>query len=251
MRKIFVEMADARSKDLVMENVAHVVRCGNNGRPYYVNDDIPESLKRRRADIYKHMKHLESRGYRVERAGDDLIINGQRWHYDELNDLPDGDKLWNSHRVCQYGVIAFQSAVSPFSNLYPCLICAYGFEYNSVEQGYHHQKAIHHRNFDLAHRVLLQSDAYEVMAIAKHQRDNDAWAAKKFTVLETLVKHKADHLPFFHDVLKRSGDCALVENSWDRFWGTGCPFRAPCVWDNTFPGQNQFGLWLQRVCASI
>lgn len=251
IRKVFVELANARSKDLIIEYAARIVKTGNNGRPFYINDDMPESLKRHKADIHKYMNYLKSRKHVVEKAGDDLIIDGRRWRYDELNDLPEGDKLMNSRTLCFNGIVAFQSWLSPLSNLYPCQIRANGFEYTSVEQGYQHAKAIHHRNFALARRILLENDPYEIMLIAKHHREDFAWATRKFIVLETLVKHKAEQVPLFLDLLKRTGNHRLIENSWDHFWGTGCPFAANCVWYGGFRGQNHFGRLLEKVRSEV
>lgn len=30
------------------------IKSGNNGKPYYITDDIPESVKRRKADLHKY-----------------------------------------------------------------------------------------------------------------------------------------------------------------------------------------------------
>lgn len=74
-RRVFVELANSRSKDLVIEYAAKIVKSGNNGRPYYINDDLPEKLKRRKADIHKYVNYLKKWGHRVEKAGDGRLDN--------------------------------------------------------------------------------------------------------------------------------------------------------------------------------
>lgn len=44
-RKIFVEMANSRSKDLIIEHAACIVKYGNNRHPYYINDDVVHSSR--------------------------------------------------------------------------------------------------------------------------------------------------------------------------------------------------------------
>lgn len=89
------------------------------------------------------------------------------------------------------------------------------------------------------------------MALAKHLREDYNWAAQKFTVLERLVKHKAEQVPLFFDLLKKTGSHRLIENSWDKFWGSGCPFAVNCVWYGGFPGQNHFGRLLEKVRSEV
>lgn len=84
-----------------------------------MNEDVPDDLKKRRNDIFKYIKYMERRGRVVERIGEDVVINGTRKKFSELNDMPIGDRLLDSRTVFWNGVVAFQSDLSPLSNLYP------------------------------------------------------------------------------------------------------------------------------------
>lgn len=82
--------------------------------------------------------------HRIEKSGDDLIINGRRWKTSELNNLPERQRLMDSRTITRVGKVAFQSSVSPLSNLFPCLIKVEGQTFKSVEHAYQYAKFIHH-----------------------------------------------------------------------------------------------------------
>lgn len=45
-RKILLEMDNPLSRDIVLSNVRFITRFGNDGKPYYLNDDVPEETRR-------------------------------------------------------------------------------------------------------------------------------------------------------------------------------------------------------------
>lgn len=250
-RKVFVEFASPRSKDVVMMNTRKITKSGNNGRPYYITDDIPDSIKRRRSDLHKHFNYLKQKGREVEKVGEDLIIDGQRWCYSDLNRLPTGDRIMDSRMISNSGVLAFQSAQAPLSNLFPCEIRCDGLCFSSLEQAYQYRRAIHHMQFNTAQLILYQDDPYDIMAQMKDFRDDHNWLNKRVSIMEELVKHKAEQVDIFKETLKRTADLSLVENTWNGFWGSGCAWLAGAVWYKQFTGQNQLGLLLERIRGTI
>lgn len=157
----------------------------------------------------------------------------------------------DSRMITDNGVLAFQSAQAPLSNLFPCEIKINGQSFSSVEQAYHYRRAIHHRQFNTAQLILYQDDPYEIMAQMKDFKDNHEWLTKRMSVMEELIKCKADQVGIFRDLLKSSDNLSLVENTWNGYWGSGCPWLAGAVWVKQFSGQNQFGQLLERVRSSI
>lgn len=123
-RKIRVEFRDIESKDLFMAYSNGLTRVGNDGKIFYINDDLPESVKRRKTDIYRYIKYMQlERGHMVERSGDDLLINGQRWRICDLNKLPVGDRLLDSRTLYKNGMLAFQSSISPSAICFQLRFC--------------------------------------------------------------------------------------------------------------------------------
>lgn len=250
-RKIFVEFSTPRSKDIVMENARKITKSGNNGRPYYITDDIPDAIKRKKADLHKYYNYLKQKGREVEKIGDDMVIDGYRWNYCDLNKLPPGDRIMDSRMITDNGVLAFQSAQAPLSNLFPCEIKNNGQIFSSVEQAYHYRRAIHHRQYNTAQLILYQDDPYDIMAQMKDFKDDHEWLTKRMSIMEELVRCKAEQVDIFKDLLKSSGNLSLVENTWNGYWGSGCPWLAGAVWVKQFSGQNQFGQLLERIRGSI
>lgn len=157
----------------------------------------------------------------------------------------------DSRMIDSNGVLAFQSAQAPLSNLFPGEIRCDGLCFSSLEQAYHYRRAIHHMQFNTAQLILYQDDPYDIMAQMKDFHDNHEWLNKRMEVMEELVRFKADQVPIFKDALKSSCNLSLVENTWNGFWGSGCPWLAGAVWVKQFKGQNQMGLLLERVRGSV
>lgn len=66
------------------------------------------------------MEFMKRKKHNVTKDGDDLIIDNVRWKITELNDLPPGQRLLDSRTIFNRRVVAFQSLLSPLSNLFPC-----------------------------------------------------------------------------------------------------------------------------------
>lgn len=112
-RKVMVQLDNPIGKDVLIKNANVITRSGNDGRVYYINEDQSETDRRKRNDLFKYMKYMEERQHTVERDNDFFIIDGQRWHINQLNDLQEGDRLMDSRTRYKRGVVAFQSALSP------------------------------------------------------------------------------------------------------------------------------------------
>lgn len=244
-RKILVEVKCGR--EILFEKARVITKSGNDGRPYYINDDVPESVKRRRSDIHKYVLHLRERGHQAEKAGEDVIIDHQRWKFEDLNNLPIGDRLMDSRTIYNCGAVAFQSAVSPLSNLFLCDIRMNNMVFKSSEQCYQYAKAMHHNMISKANKIRREPDSHVNMSDGGLITEDPEWREKKFRVMESIIRHKIEQVPIFRDTLRQTSNHKLIENSWSFVWGTGCPFRAPCVWDGSYKGYNHMGCILERV----
>lgn len=246
-RKVLVELGSSVERDLILAHSKAICKEGNNGNTYYVNEDVPEDLKKRRNDVFKYMKYMEKRKHVVEKAGDDLIIDGVRKKFSELNDMPVGDRLLDSRTVFWNGVVAFQSDLSPLSNLYPCQLRVNGMLFKSVEHAYQFERCIHHNCREKAEEIRREPDPLKVMQSCKLIEDNEEWTYKKVSIMENLLRHKADQCPMFIETLKRTTNHRLVENTWNPFWGSACNFVEPCVWTGQFKGANHLGQMLEYI----
>lgn len=180
------------------------------------------------------------------------MIDGKRYKYSELNSLPVGVRLMDSRTIFNNGVVAFQSSISPLSNLFPCSLQYNGNTYPSLEHCYQYTRAIHHNRHQLASDIMANKDPYTAMSFGKLiEIEDQQWIEKKLGVMEMMLRHKVDQCKLFRDLLKFTGTHHLAENSWNRFWGTGSKFCGDQVWFGNFPGSNHLGRLLSKVRSSV
>lgn len=250
-RKILVEISTPLGRDICIQQATKITKSGNDGRPYYVNEDVPEDLKRKKMDLYRYINHLKSRNHTVEKMGEDLMIDGILWKSTEFNNLPSGDRIMDSRTITSGGIVAFQSEYSPLSNFFPCHLKMNGMVYCSAEQCYQHMKAVHHKKNQKVRDILATQNPYDLMYYGKEITEDIEWAGNKLAIMERIIKTKADQVPMFYDFLKATNDLKLIENSWSSFWGSGCAFNAKCLWNNSYRGLNHLGRILQKVRGEI
>lgn len=250
-RKILIELADSTDRDFILSQSKIITKVGNEGRPYYINEDVSDEVKRRKADLHKYVNYLKYRGHTVEKAGDDIILNGIKWKSVDFNRLPVGDRILDSRTVFWKGSVAFQSALSPLSNLFPCVMFFKGIRYTSLEQAYQHLRTLHHQRYDIARDIMALLNPYDIMNQGKEYSDNEDWLGQRLPLMESLVRHKLEQVPIFADTLRSTGSHLLVENTFNPFWGSGCTFQSPLVWNASYPGQNHLGRILERVRSSV
>lgn len=208
-RKILVELKSGR--ETVLDKARIITKSGNDGKPYYINDDVPEAVKRRRNDIHKYVLFLREKGQTAEKAGEDVIINGQRWKYGDLNNLPIGLRLVDSRTIFHNGVVAFQLAISPLSNLYHCNLRINGMVFKSAEQSYQYAKCMHHNMPQKAYDIRREPDSHSNMAQGKGITEDADWRECKFRIMEGILRHKAEQVPEFKQWLTETGSQACGE----------------------------------------
>lgn len=55
-RKILVELSSPKGREILLSNAKNITRAGNDGKYYFINEDLPESVRRHKSDIYKYLK---------------------------------------------------------------------------------------------------------------------------------------------------------------------------------------------------
>lgn len=246
-RKIMVELSSSLGRDICLQQAIKVTKSGNDGRPFYLNEDMAEDAKRKKMDLYRYIKYLEKRKHTVVKAGEDLWIDGVFYKSANFNSLPKGDRLMDSRTISNGGIIAFQSEHSPLSNLFPCNIKFNGVAYKSAEHCYQHLRAVHHKKNQLARDIMATDNPYDLIYQCKEITDNNEWCGVRISTMERIIRPKADQVPIFHEYLKATNDYRLVENTWNSFWGSGCSFDSKAVWEGSFHGLNHLGRILERI----
>lgn len=185
----------------------------------YVNEDISEDIKRRRADVFKYVNYMAKKRYNIVQKGDSVILNNTLYVYEELSLVPKGMTLADSRTIAKNGVMAFQSPHSPLSNLFMAPIKRNGITYLSAEHAFQLMKAVHCKNHVLARAILNEPNPFDVMTIGKRVETTNEWAACQLNEMSNILQAKLEQVPAFYNRLKSSDKHHLVENTRLLFWG--------------------------------
>lgn len=74
-RKILVELAEPTDRDIILQSTRQLTKIGNNGAPYFFNENANEEQKRRKADLHKYVKYLQEKGRRNTPTQPHNILN--------------------------------------------------------------------------------------------------------------------------------------------------------------------------------
>lgn len=80
----------------------------------------------------------------------------------------------------------------------------------------------------------------------KSYQDDQEWIRKREGVMEELLQYKLEQDLAFKEALKHLANLMLVENTWNWFWGSGCPWVSDAIWFKQFKGQNRLGKLLEK-----
>lgn len=246
-RRILVSFNSTQAREAVLSRAGAIARAGPQGGRIYINEDIPEDVKRRRADVFKYVNYMSEKGYNIVQKGDSVVLNNTLYVYEDLSSMPKGMTLADSRTIAKKGVIAFQSPHSPLSNLYIAPLKRNGITYQSAEHAFQHAKAVHCKEYVLARAILNEPNPFDAMAIGKRVDITDDWPDCQLNVMSKILQAKLEQVPAFSSALKSSEKHHLVENTRSLFWGAGTPYNSDKIFDRTYPGKNKLGLLLEEI----
>lgn len=246
-RRILLTVSSYLVREKILECAKIIADAGAPGARIFISEDVPESIKRRRSDVFKYVDFLRKKGIQATHKGDAVIFNNTLYRYEELLHMSDGFSLKDSRTTRKNGVLAFQSPHSPLSNLFVAPIKNNGIVYPSAEHAFQHEKAIFCNDLALAQAILRDPCPFEAMATGKRVAINKEWQSIQLVIMEKILRLKLEQVPAFANELKASEDHYLVENTRSPFWGSGAPFNSPSIFCRQFPGQNCLGKLLVHI----
>lgn len=246
-RRVLVSFNSTQAREAVLGLSGVIARAGPPGGRIYINEDIPEDVKRRRADVFKYVNYMYEKGHNIVQKGDCVLLNNTLYKYEDLSSMPKGMTLADSRTIAKKGVIAFQSPHSPFSNLYIAPIKRNGIIYQSAEHAFQHAKAVHCKDHVLARAILCEPNPFDAMAIGKRVEITDDWPDCQLNVMSKILQAKLEQVPAFHNALKSSDKHHLVENTRSLYWGAGTPYNSDRIFNRTYPGKNKLGYLLEEI----
>lgn len=237
-RRVLVSFTTTTARDIVLNYASNIARAGPPGGKIYINEDIPEDLKRRRADVHKYVTYMSEKGHKIIQKGDTVILNDTLYKYEDLSAMPKGMGLIDSRTITKNGVVSFQSPHSPLSNLFLAPIKYNGITFQSAEHAFQHSKAVYCKDPVRAKAILNDPCPFEAMATGKRVEVNNDWHAKQLEIMSCILKLKLDQVPAFAAYLKSTEKLHLVENTRSLYWGAGTSYNAEAIFVRQYPGQT-------------
>ena len=168
----------------------------------------------RRIDKYKGAYHLD---------GPQLIIEGKRYHRQNIHTLP--DDLNPMEVTCKSNdeVFAFFGELNPLSNFHPCKFSLEGESFNSSEQYIQWTKSKYCSDKIAMDRILNCEDAADCKEVSRDitNLDRKGWVESAESLCFKGIQAKFLQNNHLMESLLDTGEKTLVEASYDETWGTG------------------------------
>ena len=245
-RDIIIRFTRFQDRQLVWNN-----RKLFQGTNFYMKEDFPPEIDRRRAQLFPVLKAARNQNKKAMMIADKLIINGQKYTMDNIDNLPPELHPRQLAQRTTDGAVLFYGRDSIFSNFHDASFTVDGITYNCSEQYYQHKKAVYVGENEIAMKILNSNDATEQHKLGKKlATDDEQWKnvmAKQ--VMEAAVKAIFEQNPALKDILLSTGNKMLVEcNQYDKVWGIGLKLNNDDALDrNKWQGENALGQILIQI----
>ena len=120
-------------------------------------------------------------------------------------------------------VYFFTPAFHPLDNFSAHAVRLWGVAFPTVEHAFHWKKFSNDRP-DIAAEILGAKSPQVAKEISNTNKANwsSTWHSEKVSVMEEILKAKAEQHEEVRDILKKTGSRQIIENSpVDNFWGIG------------------------------
>ena len=158
----------------------------------YFTDDYTECQKNEIRDLRALAAYARRGGRAAKVRNHFLWVDDRRYSYQEIHKL--GPELTlekaKTLEILNGEGVAFQSAHSPLSNLYPCNVAHRKGRFLSSEAALHHTRAVVSKRFEEAQEVLKTRDPYKVKTIGSSFKASQEWNNIEDTELEEILMDK-------------------------------------------------------------
>ena len=141
----------------------------------------------------------------------------------------------------------FQGPTAYMSNFYVVEFIFEGVRYQLVEQAYQFKFAMHHKEFDIAQKLLNKTDGYGIKKDVEGIVPDAEWGHICVPLLRALMYAKFSQNPGLMDKLVATYPHPLIESTKDLTWGGGLPFGDPDYDRGIVVGENKCGKELASI----
>ena len=157
-RPILVQLTKLRHKGEVFRNV-HKLKDKAKWARVHIAEDLLDENSRKQRDLKAIAALAIDLGYEAKVNSLAIIIDGKKFTYNSIDQLPDDLTLSAAKTIKLKDGIAFQGPHLPLSAMHKCPIIDGENNYQSLEQGYYHKAANHHDMPGLAKTIMLTENS--------------------------------------------------------------------------------------------
>ena len=139
------------------------------------------------------------------------------------------------------------------SNFEPCPVTFQGIQFITSEHAYQWSACVEDLRDDLAEEVIMSKSPLEAKKIASAVKsDSSNWHKIKFSVMEKVLRSKAESSEEFRSELLATGDKVLIEARQDLWWGSGLSYRITTTTNPKYhPGHSWLGKILMKIRSDL
>ena len=250
-RPFLISFQKQEDRDYVFALRANLAKSDNFYNVWLV-DDVTPNARRTKTIIRQINKAAKEAGAKCTSTAFSLTIDHQKYEALNFDTLPEQFSLEKvKTKQITDSLIAYHSEHSPFSNLFPCAIRIAKREFTSLEQLFQFKRAKRHNRSDLAEKIYLSRDAYEIRQFGAEAGSSEEWKKIEQDVMLAIMLRKFQQNPDLRRKLLATGDKTLVEATPDKFWGAGVSLTSRALKEGSYPGGNRQGKLLMKARATI
>ena len=228
------------------------------GKPYNMSEDYPRDIVFRRRYLYPIFKLAKDSGeyQSVYLKLDELYINNQRYTVNNLHLLP---KKLNPHTLSYktdehtYVTGGLYSEYNKLSNWAPCKFDFRGHEYDTLEHGWQHQKAMQAEQHSAAFKIMCAPDARTAKeqgrTVMMTNQQRQRWEAGRKELMTNMLKAKVEQNDDVRAALLATGNKRLGETgTHDPYYTIGLKLTHPDVLNHRgWTTGNLMGIAMETV----
>lgn len=214
---------------------------------YFFNDDISNDGRVLKTKLKRIAQVANSQGRTAKVSGNKVTIDSRSYFSNELSMIPPEVAGGTKHEKEIEGGIIYKGEKSIFSNFFPAPFTFNGIDFLHVEQYFQHCKAIHHREFQTADRILRLSSPRRIKTVGDGIEENAAWLETRMMTLYHGVKAKFEQNWSLQDELTSTKGKQLYEATTDPYFACGIGYESKRWADHDWSGENVAGLIVMKV----
>ena len=242
-RTIKVQFANSKIKAEIFKNIGKIK---NNiaWKGVHLSDALTPLEQKQNNDLRCIYAAGRSRCLDIKLRGNILIIDGIRFSYSDIANLPYELTMEAVKVVDVMDGVAFQSEYAYLSNMYKTNIVYEGNTYKTSEHLYSAEYAKYHERLDLIESIIAAEDGFAAKRLIKHIKQNDTWDNVKYKVMRKIIALKFEQNESIRDKLLATQGF-LYEATKDMDFGCGLTLgQIKDINKKGIKGKNMLGIIL-------